>query len=70
LQPAEDSLVRDARSLCGPFGGMFALRASADLNAFGFSKTIRGTLFARWNTWLYSPLCVVIAVLAAGLARR
>jgi hypothetical protein len=48
---------------------VFALRAIGNRRTFGFFKTISGSPFARWDTWLYSPLCVVIAVLAAGLAR-
>lgn len=50
--------------------GVFALRAIGNLRTFGFFKTIRGTPFARWDTCLYSPLCVVIAVLAVSLAQR
>jgi hypothetical protein len=45
------------------------LRAFGNLRTFGFSKTLTGTPFADWDTWLYSPLCVLLALLAAGLAR-
>jgi hypothetical protein len=31
-------------------------------------KNITGTPFARWDTWLYWPLCLLIALLPAGLA--
>jgi len=48
---------------------VFALRAIGNLRSFGFFKRITGTAFARWDTRLYSPLCVLIALLAAGLAR-
>ncbi|HEY3742796.1 MAG TPA: DUF3995 domain-containing protein [Bryobacteraceae bacterium] len=49
---------------------VFFARAIGNLRTFGFLKSITGTDFARWDTWLYSPLCLVIAALAAGLALR
>jgi hypothetical protein len=49
-------------------GFVFLLRTIGDLRTFGFFKTVKGTDFARFDTWLYSPLCVVLALLAAGLA--
>lgn len=33
-------------------------RAVGDFNLVGFFKRVRGTVFARLDTWLYSPLCV------------
>lgn len=48
---------------------VFLLRAVGNLRTFGFFKSITGTLFADWDTWLYSPLCLLLALLAAGLAR-
>jgi hypothetical protein len=50
-------------------GLVFMLRAVGNLRTFGFFKTLRGTPFAEWDTWLYSPLCLLLALLAAGLAR-
>ena len=50
-------------------GLVFILRAVGNLRTFGFFKTIADTAFARWDTWLYSPLCLLIALLALGLAR-
>ena len=50
-------------------GVVFMLRAVGNLRTFGFFKTIKGTPFAAWDTWLYSPLCMLLALLAAGLAR-
>lgn len=44
------------------------LRAIGNLRSFGFFKTIKSTPFAQWDTWLYSPLCLLLALLAAGLA--
>ena len=31
-------------------------------------KTVRSTPFAHWDTWLYSPLSLLLALLGAGLA--
>jgi hypothetical protein len=42
---------------------MFA-RAIGDSNLMGFFKQVKGSKFARLDTWAYSPLCVV---LGAGL---
>jgi hypothetical protein len=39
-------------------------RAIGDSNLVGFFKEVKGSRFARWDTWVYSPLCVV---LGAGL---
>ncbi|MBX9404705.1 DUF3995 domain-containing protein [Pseudomonas baetica] len=42
---------------------MFA-RAIGDSNLVGFFKEVKGSRFARLDTWMYSPLCLV---LGAGL---
>ena len=47
---------------------VFLLRAIGNLRTFGFFKRVTSTPFAQWDTWLYSPLCLLIALLAAGLA--
>lgn len=41
----------------------FFLRASGDFKYVGFFKKIRTTKFARMDTKLFSPLCLLIAVL-------
>jgi hypothetical protein len=50
-------------------GLVFVLRAVGNLSTFGFFKIVKGTPFADWDTWFYSPLCLVLALLTAGLAR-
>jgi hypothetical protein len=40
-----------------------------NLRTFGWFKKVKDSAFARLDTWLYSPLCLLIALLAAGLAR-
>jgi Protein of unknown function (DUF3995) len=46
----------------------FALRAVGDFRYVGFFKRVRGTPFARWDTWLFTPLCAVMAAMAAVIA--
>lgn len=41
----------------------FALRALGDGRMVGLSKTIRDTPFARWDTRLFTPLCLLVAAL-------
>jgi len=50
----------------GTFGisVIFLLRAIGEFRLVGFFKTLTGTPFAFWDTWLYSPLCLVIAGVA------
>jgi hypothetical protein len=48
--------------------GVFLLRTVGNLKTFGFFKTVHGTPFAYWDTRLYSPLCLVLATLAALVA--
>jgi hypothetical protein len=33
-----------------------------DLKLVGFFKRIKGTRFAELDTWLYAPLCVLLAL--------
>lgn len=47
---------------------VFALRAIGEFRLVGFFKRVKGTTFATWDTRLFSPLCLAIAVLAATLA--
>lgn len=43
---------------------LFLLRAVGDFRYVGFFKGVTGTNFAYWDTILFSPLCLLIAVLA------
>jgi hypothetical protein len=47
---------------------LFLARASGDFRTFGFFKSRRGTLFANWDTRLFSPLCLVISALSGVVA--
>jgi hypothetical protein len=46
------------------FGG----RVIGDFRWFGLFKQMTGTRFAWWDTWLYVPLCALLALAALGLA--
>jgi hypothetical protein len=48
--------------------GVFLLRAVGDFKLVGFFKQVRGTGFARWDTRLYSPLCLLISIIALLVA--
>lgn len=43
---------------------LFFLRAIGEFRLVGFFKRVRDTPFARWDTWLFSPLCLAIAGIA------
>lgn len=47
---------------------VFIVRAIGDFRFVGFFKRVRGSVFARRDTLIYSPLCVAISLLAAGVA--
>jgi hypothetical protein len=46
---------------------VFLLRAVGEFRLIGFFKRASDTPFAYWDTWLFSPLCLVIAVIAFAL---
>ena len=43
---------------------LFVLRTIGDFRYVGFFKSVTDTSFARWDTLLFSPLCLFIAVVA------
>lgn len=45
-----------------------AVRTVGDFRYVGFFKRVQGTVFARRDSRFYSPLCLAISLLAAGLA--
>jgi hypothetical protein len=42
-------------------GFVFFIRAVGEFRLVGLFKRVRGTAFATWDTWLFSPLCLLIA---------
>lgn len=41
---------------------IFAARALSWSRYFGLFKRVRTTRFARYDTWLYSPLCLILGL--------
>ena len=48
---------------------LFLLRSFGDFRYVGFFKSVTDTNFARLDTVLYSPLCLLIAVIAFLISR-
>lgn len=46
---------------------VFLVRAVGEFKLVGFFKRVRGTRFGRLDTWVYSPLCLVVSLLCAAL---
>lgn len=53
---------------CWGLGLIMVFRAVGELRFVGFFKSIRDTRFAVWDTWLYSPLCLLLGLGALWLA--
>lgn len=55
---------------CGAWGIslIFLLRAVGEFRYLGFFKRVRGTPFADRDTWLFSPLCLLISIIAGVVA--
>ncbi|MDA1028828.1 MAG: DUF3995 domain-containing protein [Bacteroidetes bacterium] len=49
---------------------VFFLRCIGDFRYVGFFKNVKGTYFAELDTTLFSPLCLIIAILSVWVARR
>lgn len=50
-------------------GVVFIARAVGEFRLVGFFKRVRGTTFARWDSFVFSPLCLVLgsSILWLGL---
>ena len=49
---------------------VFGARVVGDLRWFGLFKWKTGTPFAWWDTWLYVPLCGLLALAALLVASQ
>ncbi|MES2318120.1 MAG: DUF3995 domain-containing protein [Pseudomonadota bacterium] len=49
--------------------GLFA-RGVGEFNYLGLFKRVRGSRFATLDTWVYSPLCLLLAAGVASVAWR
>jgi hypothetical protein len=47
---------------------VFAARVVGDFRFFGLFKKVLGTDFATWDTWLFVPLCALLALGCAIVA--
>ncbi|MEQ6353416.1 DUF3995 domain-containing protein [Lysinibacillus sp. M3] len=41
---------------------VFTIRAIGDFNYVGFFKKIKHSQFAKYDTWIYSPLCLFFGI--------
>ena len=46
----------------------FAARAVGEFRYVGFFKRVRGSIFSERDTYIYSPLCLLLGVLIAMIA--
>jgi hypothetical protein len=58
----------DSQGSAAVLGTVFVLRSIGDFRLMGFFKSVRGTRFALWDTWLYSPGCLFLGLGAWWLA--
>jgi hypothetical protein len=49
---------------------VFFLRAVGEFRLVGFFKQVRDTEFAKWDSWLFTPLCLGIAIMAFVVANK
>lgn len=52
-----------ANILCRIFAVIFTARAIGDFKYVGFFKKVKTSQFAKWDSKLFSPLCVIIAII-------
>jgi hypothetical protein len=68
--PARPTLEFITRCGAWTLSAIFALRAVGDFHWIGFFKTVRDTAFGTLDSWVYSPLCLLLAVGSAVAAMR
>lgn len=56
------------RATAAALAAVFLLRAVGDFRYVGIFKRVRGTPFGRWDTRLFSPLCLALGIGIAALA--
>ena len=62
--------MRIGRPLAYLLALVFLLRAVGEFRYVGFFKTMGDEPFRSWDTWLFSPLCLAIALAAFVVASR
>jgi hypothetical protein len=68
--PASPILELITRAGAWTLALVFTLRAIGDFHWIGFFKTVRDTGFGTLDSWLYSPLCLLLAIGSAFSALR
>ena len=49
---------------------IFFARAIGDFRYIGFFKKIKTTRFAKYDTWYYSPLCLILSIATTLITTR
>jgi hypothetical protein len=62
ITPGEGASLQLARLGAWTLGAVFTLRAVGNFHTFGFFKAVRDSAFARYDTLLFSPLCMAIGL--------
>jgi len=57
------------RSVIGLLAVTMLARAIGEFRLAGFFKTVKGSLFARMDTLVFSPLCVLLGLGLASIAK-
>lgn len=47
---------------------LMLVRAVGEFRLVGFFKRVRGSEFAQWDTWVYSPLCLFLSIVSFSVA--
>ncbi|WP_254561040.1 DUF3995 domain-containing protein [Dyadobacter diqingensis] len=63
-EPVPDKILTNAVAVIGL---IFLLRAIGDFKYVGFAKRYRKTIFAKRDTLIFTPLCLIISVLHLAL---
>ncbi len=61
---------RAGRVFTGVLAVLFLLRSVGDFRYVGFFKSMGDEPFRSWDTWLFSPLCLAIALAALVVAAK
>ena len=56
------------RGLTYGLGAVFLARSVGDFRLVGFFKRVQGSRFARLDTWVYAPLCLLLGLATVFVA--
>ena len=66
--PADSPGLRWVQVATWVVAAVFALRTVGEFRYLGLFKRERTTPFARWDTWVFTPVCAALAAAIAVLA--